>query len=724
MADRYPLRERKVASYKPVRGRGQAPLSKPTAAKVPLTEAETPLHREDSARPRPVRFAEHSQTHNFTEYPSTIADTTMHWDHRGEDLDDNTMMPDTEILEQGLGLEGDKLTITLSPEALKQVAEGNMSIHQAAENMLSQSVHEEVTTPPVAPISHLVRGHYAPRLSEAASKVSKPTPETPAAPAISTRVERELSESWSSWFKRGLWVCFVNLLLVCLSISVLGGMPAWTFLYVNLWVWKFIIYGTAIMILGWFSLSLGSVLFRCIYPKFKGTPIDSPANLEVPDKEASVRIPVRRLFEGKPGSSQYIHREEVAEDPVEELPREPNGPAGISRNRKGAAESQSGGWNGEDFPTSTPGPSRSNLPRPRNFDHSSRSKSRVPFGDKSTYQYTNAGGLSTHDIDVIQDSTYAGQVSFAHSPKVPEFSKPEDYHVFRRDFLAILPTIPTRLRLSTLRSSLCSSESKKVIEDFEDTDADTFIEALKALDEEYNDPDYTLRHLLVKIRNLTQTIPKSDEDFVSLMSELSSLLKRLVRVQEGVEVHLEPLAFPWMSFVPEPVYRKAQRLVGRNRSWLTFENLYRLAEEHAQAVKRTKDLSASRLKVQRAAIKGSQHFTYQAEAEAVREGSISEDDPFNINYIRNRSKPVDCCFCQDQGNGHHSTVCPVERTPSERRDIARSFGLCYLCLEKHLVRECPFLKLNINLDFRCQECSVKLPHCTLLCDVPRVVPEK
>ena len=704
MTGRYPLRERNIASYNPSKPKGKIPPTKLRGASD-LTEADTPVHRGTNERFNPVRFSETSQANSITDYPSTIADSTMHWDHGGEDLDEHTMMPDGEVLGQGLGLQGDNLTMTQSPEAHKRVVEGNMSIHQAAENMLSQCVHDEVTTPPISPSSRTARGELSPKVSEETSQNAEPKPELPAAPVISTPVQRDSSESWSSWFKGRLWVFFYNLFLVCVSISVLGGMPAWTFLYVNLWVWKYIIYGTSIMILGWFSLSIFGILFNGIFPRFKDKPRDSPPKLKVPFKEASVRIPSRRLFEDKPCSFQNNHVEEA---------RETNVPLGVLHNPRGK------------FPTSTPGLCKSNLPRPQKFDHPSRSKGKISFGDRSTYPSNNPGGLTIHDLDVINDSSYAGQVSFSHSPKIPEYSgKTEDYFVFPRDFLAILPTIPTRLRLSTLRSSLCSLESKKVIEDFEDTDSDTFIEALKALDEEYNNPDYTLRHLLLKIRNLTQTIPKSDEDFVSIMTELSSLLKRLVRVQEGVEVHLEPLAFPWMSFVPEPVYRKAQRLVGRNRSWLTFENLYKLAEEHAQAVKRTKDLSANRLKVQRAAIKGNQHFTYHAEAEDFQEGSISEEeDPFNLHYVKGRSKPVDCCFCRDQGNGHHSTVCPVERSPSERRDIARSLGLCYLCLEKHLVRECPFLKLKITLDFRCQDCSVKLPHCTLLCDTPRAVPKK
>ena len=221
----------------------------------------------------------------------------------------------------------------------------------------------------------------------------------------------------------------------------------------------------------------------------------------------------------------------------------------------------------------------------------------------------------------------------------------------RQDFLAILPTIPTRVRLATLRNSLVSSQAKRVIEDFETTDPETFCNALKALDREYNNTEENVRYILEEVRKLTQTHSKSDDDFVDKLADMTSYLKRLVKIQEGAHVFLEPLAYPWMDYVPEPIFRKAQRLIGCNKSWLNFNNLFNLAEEFACSVKRTKAITASRLRVQRANVRGSQHSTYRVEASEVLETSsfVDEDDPLEVNYVKGRSKPIDCCFCQDRG---------------------------------------------------------------------------
>ena len=598
--------------------------------------------------------------------------------------------------------------------------------------------------------------------SEDSEEQEPPEPPEPPETDSNTQIKGNPKpmESWGDLIKRSLWMFCMNLALFCACLTCVGGWSAWVFIFQHFWVFSYSIYVGSFIILSWFIWFTGIFIYNLVVPftpnKYKP---ETPSTVKLSNKEtkssraskkvanaqesAGLRVPVDRNVFTQEGGEQRrgICTDPNSQEPTNlvyraELPKLNSNPGFQSSTKfnrvpsfypRRLDESPSGGWNDIDFATSTPGPVQSSLPKPQKFNNPSSLKSdsrhRVTFGDQRDsfyqYQYNTPGELSVHDQDVINDR-FGSQMSFSHTPIIPEFSgKPDQYSVFRRDFLAILPTIPTRVRLATLRNSLVSSQAKRVIEDFETTDPETFCNALKALDREYNNTEENVRYILEEVRKLTQTHSKSDDDFVDKLADMTSYLKRLVKIQEGAHVFLEPLAYPWMDYVPEPIFRKAQRLIGCNKSWLNFNNLFNLAEEFACSVKRTKAITASRLRVQRANVRGSQHSTYRVEASEVLETSsfVDEDDPLEVNYVKGRSKPIDCCFCQDRGDGHHSTTCTSSLRAKERQDIIFKQGRCFLCLETgHRAFSCPLLKMKIPLNFKCEECPNKSPHARIVCE--------
>ena len=258
-----------------------------------------------------------------------------------------------------------------------------------------------------------------------------------------------------------------------------------------------------------------------------------------------------------------------------------------------------------------------------------------------------------------------------------------------------------------------------MIEDFEETDVDTFKGALTELDKEYNDPEETVQYLLEAIRKLTQIHYKSDEDFVSKLADMSTLLKRLVKVQPEARMFLDTMVKPWMDFIPEPVFHKVQRLLGKNKASLKFDTVFEIAKEFADSYKHTKGLIASRNKAQRS--HRNVHQASVSDSPEVESPQMSEEDCLEAHYARLRPKPA-CCFCGDET--HHATACPKDLQRDFKKDVINSQRRCLLCLETgHRSYECPLLKMEVTLPFAC-DCSSHPPHALITCGLNNPIKTK
>ena len=402
----------------------------------------------------------------------------------------------------------------------------------------------------------------------------------------------------------------------------------------------------------------------------------------------------------------------------------------------------SGGWNGEELSASTPANAhptssrRSTVNTGRNFRASSAygelgsDRGVVIREDRNLehrYDTTFFSEMSLHDQEVVNDHVNAS--AYAHNIKFPEFDgKFENYSPFRRDFMSMLPGILPRLRLTTLRNALLSKESKRIIEDFEDTDTETFCAAILALDQEYNDITENTQRLLEEVRKLTQTHYKTDDDFVSKLADITSYLKRLCRIDPNSRFSLEQLSRPWLDYVPDPIFKKAKRCLGSDRSWLTFDNVFNLCEEYARSVKHSRSLSASRSRAQRSAAKGTTFNAYALETVDTSVPPPTEvTDEFEVNYVRRQgpNKPDHlCCFCKS--NQHHSTVCNESLTTQDKYNaIFKSSNVrCLLCLEEgHHVGWCPLIRTKVSYPFKCDVCVGKQTHAKIICEIVKPKPD-
>ena len=467
------------------------------------------------------------------------------------------------------------------------------------------------------------------------------------------------------------------------------------------------------------------------------------ARREVPDNsmEEEPRVPSRAQGSdfgqtGGPGeSSRNIQGDRRGRDP-ERRSSDSRIPSYLRQS--GAA---SGGWNGEELSASTPANVQPTASRRRTLNPGRNFRASSAYGELGSnrgiviredrnlthrYDSTFFSELSLHDQEVVNDCVNSS--AYAHNIKFPEFDgKFENYAPFRRDFFSMLPGILPRLRLTTLRNALLSKDSKRIIEDFEDTDKETFCAAILALDQEYNDITENTQRLLEEVRKLTQTHYKSDDDFVSKLADITSYLKRLCKIDPNSRFALEQLSKPWLEYVPDPIFNKAKRCLGSDKAWLTFDNIFYLCEEYARSVKHSRSLSESRARAQRTAPKGTTFNTYASETlDTSVPPPTEETEEFDVNFVRRRglNKPEHlCCFCKS--NQHHSTVCNASLTAQDKFNaIFKSSNVrCLLCLEEgHHVGWCPLIRTQVPYQFKCDICVSKPTHAKIICEIVKPKP--
>ena len=672
---------------------------------------------------KPVASTPRTSTRDLN--PRNI-DNTYVWEEEGDTLGvNNTAMPSS--VESS-----PKTIIVLSPESYQQVREGNLTLTEAALSILDQDIEEEVKTPPLRSMG---RGRGSARSlnlgnprrpgpDNASSEQVNPTRKT-LKPATHTYAHMtnprdisnngqvlDISNSWGTRAKQMILRFLMKIILGCICFTIAAGPTAWIYIYEYRWIAGWILYLTSTALIGWFlwhsALWLQKHLLDAL-PKTSSPPglCFEEAIAKLPSTKPSLSNSTRQGKYEPTCSHDQPHDERPALRTARQVNYEPTCSYGQPHDERPALHTEaSGGWNGDGYtdPTPATNPLSSGY-KPNNASASRNFKSSAAYANMSSAAHE----LSVHDQEVIHDIS-ASQMTFSHTPHMPEFDgNPVKYAVFRRDFLSILPTIPCRFRLTALRNALVCLDAKKVIEDYEETDVDTFCEALKALDQEFNDATENVQHLLEEIRKLTQMNYKTDEDFVAKFSDLTSLLKRLVKIQPESKLYLEPLTRPWLDFVPEAIFRKAQNHMGRNKSWLNFDNLYEVAEAFAKSVKNTKSISASRNKAQR--VRNVHQATVNEETESPQ---TSEEEALAAYYARMRPKPS-CCFCNDET--HHATACPKDMQKDYKKEIIYQQRRCILCLETgHISTDCPLLKMDLTLAFKC-DCPSRTPHARIACQL-------
>ena len=411
--------------------------------------------------------------------------------------------------------------------------------------------------------------------------------------------------------------------------------------------------------------------------------------------------------------------------------------SGLTELLRRSTGSGSGGWNGDDFTASTPAARQQTSSRRRNVSNvSSQNRnfrasrnfqelgSHVNFDENRNqehrYMPSFLSELSMHDQEVIGEHVSAS--SYAQNVSVKEFDGNYDkYESFRRELMAMVPGIHPRLRLSTLRNALKCKEALRVIEDFVDTDEETFCAALLALDAEYNDIDENAERLLDQIRKIMQSPHIDDEDFVSKFEDLTSFTKRLYKLNHNCKIALDALSKEWIKFVPLPVFNTVKKRLAYDKKWLDFANLFDLCEEFSLSVKHSRGISKERDQMYNSS-KKPKHNIYSASSDSSIPPSSEGCDEYDVNYARRSfAKPsiANCCFCNSKE--HHSTACPVNMSPEERRNIV--FGAntrCLLCLEEgHRVGWCLLVRLKSNIPFKCDCTSDKPTHAKIICEAVR-----
>ena len=398
----------------------------------------------------------------------------------------------------------------------------------------------------------------------------------------------------------------------------------------------------------------------------------------------------------------------------------------------------SGGWNGDDMTTSTPAapPQYSRRRKVGNGSNSSHSRNFRPsrgyremgsgsqvnineeLNQEHSYNPSFLEELSMHDQEVIGE--HVSVSSYAQNVSVKEFDGTYDkYESFRREFMAMVPGIHPRVRLSTLRTAIKCKDALRVIEDFVDTDQETFCAALLALDWEYNDIDETAERLLDQIRKIMQSPHTDSEDFVSKFNDLTSYAKRLYKLKPDCKIALDALAKDWVKYVPVPVYKTVTKRLARNKKWINFANLYDLCEEFSLSVKHSRSISKERDQVFNSG-KKHKHNVYTVNGDSSIPPTSEEGEGYDVNFVRKGfTKPPssNCCFCNSKE--HHSTACPVNMSPEERRNIVYGANIrCLLCLEEgHRVGWCLLVRLKSNIPFKCECKSDKPTHAKIICEV-------
>ena len=370
----------------------------------------------------------------------------------------------------------------------------------------------------------------------------------------------------------------------------------------------------------------------------------------------------------------------------------------------------SGGWNGKDT-SDTP-----EIPEPHRVTKKMAAKPDKNFRPSSGF--SNLGEqiqLSRHDLEVIYDYTPS-----AYTPDLPTFDgKMENYGEFRRDLLPVLSGISPRSRLFMLRKSLLTSEAKRVIEDFVKTDQETLCKALAALDSAFDDVEENSYRILQDINKLVQTVPTSDENFVSITSDVSSLYKQLVKINQSELYRYVPslndLAKTWAIHVPEDIMADISEQLGKNKRWLTFEKILSLCDFYAQAVINSRRYTKARVEI----------FGPQ-EKDTFCKASSQEANDIQVTSSKLEPAPViPCCFCNSED--HHSTACEADISTELKSSLFYKAGVvrCFLCLEEgHMVQDCPLIRMNVKSPFQCRSCTAKLPHSALICDIVSSKPVK
>ena len=373
----------------------------------------------------------------------------------------------------------------------------------------------------------------------------------------------------------------------------------------------------------------------------------------------------------------------------------------------------SGGWNGNDA---------SDIPEiPEQHRVTKKVATKPDMNFRPSSGFNNLGEqlqLSRHDLDVIYDYTPS-----AYTPDLPTFDgKMENYGEFRRDLLPVLPLIPPRSRLYMLRKSLLTVEAKRVIEDFVKTDQETLCKALAALDSAFDDVEENSYRLLQDIGKLVQKDPTSDENFVSITSDVSSLYKQLGKINP--QLLLEPyrynpslneLAEMWATHVPDDIWDDIAEHKGKDRKWLTFEKILSLCNQYAQAVKNTRTLTKKRVEVFGAHEKDVFCKAFSKEAKDVEVTSSKPE----------HNPAILCCFCNSKE--HHSSACEAELSTELKSSLFYKAGVvrCFLCIEEgHMVQDCPLIRLNLKAPSQCKSCTAKLPHSAIICDIVSSKPVK
>jgi hypothetical protein len=273
--------------------------------------------------------------------------------------------------------------------------------------------------------------------------------------------------------------------IFCLTIA--AGPSIWLRVFDYLWVLRWVCYGITACFTGRAILAVGTRLYNFYNGIYNSTtaffrcdnaPLTSP--LVNFDGNCTSAQSNNQFSSDLTGNDQYIENRSS-------IPQYPH----LSGYYRRAGETMAGGWNGRDLSNSTPEPEKPRIPRKpivnqgRNFRASSAFNDLGADRGMTFSEDSSEVQLSLHDLEVISEDN---PVAYAHTPELPSFDgKCENYGTFRRDFLPLLPSIPPRCRLTVLRNALLTTEAKRVIEDFEDTDHDTFCKALLALDQEFND---------------------------------------------------------------------------------------------------------------------------------------------------------------------------------------------------------------------------------------------
>ena len=449
-------------------------------------------------------------------------------------------------------------------------------------------------------------------------------------------------------------------------------------------------------------------------------------------RTSQTRIPDAEPAEQLESEVDSSYRSRTYNNPARSYNHLPSYMSRANRQSMGA----SGGWNGERvFHTSTPASTNRRESRripagsEVNFRPDSRfremsSGHRVSIREDQNTQHSYdqpALSLSAHDIEVITDDSHAPLV-MAHTPPLPEFSgKHAEYAAFRRDFLSLLPNIYARHRLGTLRQQLKCPEAKRIIEDFEQTDVETFLEALDALDKVYNDEEENANIIIDEITKLTSTPVRNDEDFIKIVDDMKSHLKRLVKIKPAARAQLESLTRTWKDFVPDKVWYKARSYIGPSKATLTFDILFNIAEEYATTLKNTREWNQARERVKRTTSRAV-NMVYNAD---VSEDTFASDgeESVEVNLLRSRDRPKswDCVLCSQ--DGHHTTSCGETHSLEHKRSVFFGQKLCLLCAGKgHWSDRCRLLKIDATLKFKCvsTNCANKVTHSKIVCEIAEI----